>query len=107
MVKWWETQVSDGCGILPSLPHVQCVTNPAYLDPVYMPKDMKDDVREMLLNLETYLEENGLKSKYISAIENIRVNVLDKEVDEEARKDQWNQLRNFIEPLDKYRSRIR
>jgi len=105
LVKWWETQVAEGCGILTSLPHVQCVTNPSYLDPVYMPQEMKEDVREMLNNLEIYLEENNLKSKYISAIDNIRTNVLDKKVDETERKEQWNSLRNFIEPLDKYRNR--
>jgi phytoene dehydrogenase-like protein len=105
LVKWWETQVAEGCGILSSLPHIQCVTNPSYLDPTYMPDDMKHACNNMLLELEDYLERHSIKHKYISAIDNIRTNVLNTKLDPNVQAEQWKKMRDFIEPLDKYRNR--
>lgn len=105
MVEWWEGQIAEGCGILKSLPHVQCVNNPQYLDPVYMPKAMKQDAHKMLDDLEDYIVKANLENKYIPVIENIRTNVLNKEVDEVEQQEQWAKMKDFIEPLDKYRNR--
>jgi len=106
MVEWWETQVADeGCGILKSLPHIQCVNNPGHLNPVYAPQALKDKTAEMLLNLEKNLEPRGLLNKYKPAIENIRTNVIDVKIDETIRKAYWRRMRDFVVSLDKYRNR--
>ena len=105
MVKWWENQVSQGCGILTSLPHVQCVTNPDHLDPIYMPKKMKQDGLLMLDQLEEYCDTNNILEKYKPAIDNIRTNVLLKEVDDEKQINMWEKMKSFIIQLDKYRNR--
>jgi sulfatase maturation enzyme AslB (radical SAM superfamily) len=106
LVKWWETQVQDeGCGILKALPHVQCVNNPSYFNPQYAPKALKDKTAEMLIDLEDYLKDYDLLDKYRPAIENIRTNVINVKVDEKIRMAHWKRMRNFIEPLDKYRNR--
>lgn len=104
-VKWWESHVESGSGIAPWLPHVQCVNNPAYLDPVYMPKEMKDEVRETLHRLEKFIEEKNLVDKYLPVIKNITTNVLDVEVDEEHRRTVWLKMQKFLTDLDKYRGR--
>jgi MoaA/NifB/PqqE/SkfB family radical SAM enzyme len=106
MVKWWETQVQDeGCGILKSLPHVQCVNNPSYFNPVYAPKELKHKTAIMLEQLQEYLKGVNLEEKYLPAIENIRTNVINPKVDEKLRNAHWRRMRDFIEPLDKYRNR--
>lgn len=106
MVKWWETQVQDeGSGILKSLPHVQCVNNPSYFNPAYAPIGLKNKTAVMLDELQTYLESEGLLEKYLPAIENIRTNVINVKVDEKIRMAHWRRMRNFVEPLDKYRDR--
>jgi hypothetical protein len=106
MVKWWETQVQDeGCGILKSLPHVQCVNNPSYFNPLYAPRDLKDKTAVMLDELQDYLKTVDLEEKYLPAIENIRTNVINAKVDEKLRKAYWRRMRDFVEPLDKYRNR--
>ena len=107
LVKWWEeTQVQDeGSGILKSLPHVQCVNNPSYFNPLYAPRALKDKTAVMLDELEVYLTDKGLLDKYRPAIENIRTNVINAKVDEKLRMAHWRRMRDFIEPLDKYRSR--
>jgi MoaA/NifB/PqqE/SkfB family radical SAM enzyme len=106
MVKWWETQVQDeGCGILKSLPHVQCVNNPSYLNPLYAPRALKDKTAVMLDELQVYLKENNLEEKYLPAIENIKTNVINAKVDEKLRKAYWKRMRDFVEPLDKHRDR--
>jgi sulfatase maturation enzyme AslB (radical SAM superfamily) len=106
MVKWWETQVQDeGCGILKSLPHVQCVNNPSYFNPVYAPKELKEKTAIMLDDLQAYLKTVDLEDKYLPAIENIRTNVVNAKVDEKIRNAHWRRMRDFVEPLDKYRNR--
>ena len=107
LVKWWEeTQVQDeGSGILKSLPHMQCVNNPSYFNPLYAPRALKDKTAVMLDELEVYLTDKGLLDKYRPAIENIRTNVINAKVDEKLRMAHWRRMRDFIEPLDKYRSR--
>ena len=104
-IKWWEEQVESGSGIAPWLPHVQCVNNPAHLDPVYMPKEMKDEVRVTLARLEKFIEEKNLVDKYLPVIKNITTNVLDVEVDEEYRRTVWLKMQKFLTDLDKYRGR--
>lgn len=106
MMKWWETQVADrGCGILTALPHVQCVNNPSHLDPKYAPRTLKDKTDVMLVDLEKYFLEANLLDKYKPAIENIRNNVINAEVDEKLRQAYWKRMQNFLESLDKYRKR--
>jgi hypothetical protein len=106
-VKWWEeTQVQDeGSGILKSLPHIQCVNNPSYFNPVYAPRALKDKTDVMLDELEVYLTDKKLLDKYRPAIENIRTNVINAKVDEKLRKAYWKRMRDFVEPLDRYRKR--
>lgn len=106
LVKWWETQVQDeGCGILKSLPHVQCVNNPSYFNPIYAPKGLKEKTGVMLDELQTYLKSVNLEEKYLPAIENIRTNVVNHKVDEKLRMAHWRRMRDFVEPLDAYRNR--
>jgi MoaA/NifB/PqqE/SkfB family radical SAM enzyme len=107
LVKWWEeTQVQDeGSGILKSLPHIQCVNNPSYFNPVYAPRALKDKTDVMLDELEVYLTDKKLLDKYRPAIENIRTNVINAKVDEKLRKAYWKRMRDFVEPLDRYRKR--
>lgn len=106
VVKWWETQVQDeGCGILKSLPHVQCVNNPSYFNPIYAPKGLKEKTGLMLDELQTYLKSVNLEEKYLPAIENIRTNVVNAKVDEKLRLAHWRRMRDFVEPLDTYRNR--
>jgi hypothetical protein len=106
MFKWWESQIDDECGIIRNLPHIQCVNNPAYLDPKFMPQNMKDDVKIMLDEYEAYLESNEeLKNKYMPAIKNIRTNVLDVNIDSNLQQFNWQQMKDFLYPLDKYRKR--
>lgn len=106
MVKWWETQVQDeNCGILKSLPHVQCVNNPSYFNPLYAPRALKDKTAVMLDELQAYLKENNLEEKYLPAIENIKTNVINAKVDEKLRKAYWKRMRDFVVPLDRYRDR--
>jgi hypothetical protein len=106
IVKWWETQVADeGCGILKSLPHVQCVNNPSYFNPAYAPIELKNKTAIMLDDLQNYLKTVNLEDKWLPAIENIRTNVLKAKVDEKIRLAHWRRMRDFVEPLDKYRNR--
>ena len=105
MIDWWEQQISQGCGLLTSLPHMQCVNNPNYFDPVYIPKNMKQAVTTMLDNLESKYETTGLLSKYKPAIDNIRTNVCNKDIADDVQQEMWNKMKKFIEPLDKYRKR--
>jgi len=106
MVKWWETQVADeGSGILKSLPHIQCVNNPSYFNPLYAPRALKDKTEAMLVDLENDLKDSDLLEKYKPAIENIRTNVIHAKVDEKLRLAHWKRMRDFVEPLDKYRDR--
>jgi sulfatase maturation enzyme AslB (radical SAM superfamily) len=107
LVKWWEeTQVQDeGSGILKSLPHIQCVNNPSHFNPVYAPRALKDKTAVMLDELEVYLTDKNLLDKYRPAIENIRTNVINAKVDEKLRKAYWKRMRDFVEPLDRYRKR--
>ena len=106
LVKWWETQVQDeNCGILKSLPHVQCVNNPSYFNPIYAPKGLKEKTGIMLDELQDYLKTVNLEEKYLPAIENIRTNVVNHKVDEKLRMAHWKRMRDFVEPLDVYRNR--
>ena len=105
MFEWWEGQVASGCGIIPSLPHMQCVNNPDYFNPIYMPKEMKEEAYESLQRFEIFTIKNRMHSKYLPAINNIRLNILEAEVNEEERKAAWLRMQNFLISLDKYRNR--
>jgi MoaA/NifB/PqqE/SkfB family radical SAM enzyme len=104
-IKWWESHVESGSGIAPWLPHVQCVNNPEYLDPVYMPKEMKDEVRNTLARLEKFISEKNLVDKYLPVIKNITTNVLDVDVEEDRQRTVWLKMQKFLTDLDKYRGR--
>jgi hypothetical protein len=109
MIEWWESQITDANSsgveyIITSLPHMQCVNQPETLDPIYMPKQMKIDCRIILDNLENGLN-NELKSKYKPALDNIRANVLDVEVDDNKQQLVWAKMKDYLKSLDNYRNK--
>jgi len=105
LLEWWEGQVSSSPSVLRSLPHIQCVNNPSYFNPLYMPHEMKDEARKSLDRLATFASTHSLGDKYTPAINNIAATVLDAEVDEELRMIQWLKMQSFVESLDKHRNR--
>jgi hypothetical protein len=72
---------------------------------VYAPKELKEKTAAMLDDLQVYLKTVDLEDKYLPAIENIRTNVVNAKVDEKIRNAHWRRMRDFVEPLDKYRNR--
>jgi Radical SAM superfamily len=105
MLEWWESQMEPAAGIYDSLPHIQCVNNPDYFNPLYAPIELKNETYLSLGRLEKFAAEHNLESKYMPMIENIKTNILEKNVDEKVRKDMWLKMQNFIILLDKYRNR--
>lgn len=105
MIKWWEEQVKSSSYVATWLPHIQCVNNPDYFDPVYAPPAMKIATESMLKELEDYLILNNLDNKYRSAIENIRTNVIRKTVEETKQFSTWMKMQDFLTSLDRYRNR--
>ena len=103
-LEWWETQVGPGAFAI-TLPHLQCVNQPAYMDPIYAPKEMKEAARASLERVREMSIRRNLGDKYAAFIENITENVLNKEVEEEFRKFQWIRLQDYVVPLDKLRNR--
>lgn len=109
LIKWWEQQlveweVEGHPIIVTALPHVQCVNNPRMLDPIYMPKVMKEDCRKVLSNFENNCDIE-IRNKWKPAFDNIRKNVLDVEVDSNLQVQVWNEMKTFLSRLDKYRKR--
>jgi sulfatase maturation enzyme AslB (radical SAM superfamily) len=105
VIEWWEDQVLSNSSFQTSLPHIQCVNNPAKFDPVYMPKEMKLECEETMKRIELLCERRGLGQKYAPAIANIRTNILQKEIPDDLQKSRWSQMKEFVTRLDKYRNR--
>jgi hypothetical protein len=105
VIEWWEDQVLSNSSFQTSLPHIQCVNNPAKFDPVYMPDAMKLECENTMQRIETLCERRGLGDKYAPAIQNIRTNILQKEVSTEERERHWFAMKVFVLRLDKYRKR--
>jgi len=102
---WWEEQAQAHPHMLKSIPHVQCVNNPTYFDPVYMPDNMKAECQKTMDRLAEKMKAIGLEGKYDSVIENIQNNIIDKQVPEEDRIREWTHMQNFCLSLDKHRDR--
>lgn len=105
MLDWWEEQSANHDRILDSIPHVQCVDNPAHFDPKYMPHNMKAECNKTLDRLAKKMQARGLEGKYDSVIENITVNILEKTPQESERLKQWKSMQDFCEKLDIHRNR--
>jgi sulfatase maturation enzyme AslB (radical SAM superfamily) len=104
-LEWWEDQILSNDSFQTSLPHIQCVNNPAYLDPSFMPDTMKAECEETMKRIEALSERRGLGDKYESVIANIRTNIIQKEVEPQMQKLRWEQMKNYLIKLDKYRKR--
>jgi pyruvate-formate lyase-activating enzyme len=105
VIEWWEDQVLSNSSFQTSLPHIQCVNNPAKFDPLYMPDAMKLECENTMQRIEALCERRGLGDKYAPAIQNIRTNILQKEVSIEERNEHWFAMKVFVNRLDKYRKR--
>lgn len=104
-IEWWEDQVLSNNSFQTSLPHIQCVNNPAKFDPVFMPPQMKLECEKTMQRIEHLCENRGLGDKYAPAIANIRTNILQKEVNLDERIYRWEEMKSFVNSLDKYRKR--
>lgn len=104
-LEWWEDQILTNSSFQTTLPHIQCVNNPAHLDPVYMPLPMKAKCEETMKRIEAMSERRGLGDKYAPAIANIRTNILQKEVIPAVQKYIWEQMKIYLSKLDKHRNR--
>ena len=105
VIEWWEDQVLSNSSFQTSLPHIQCVNNPAKFDPLYMPAAMKLECENTMQRIEALCERRGLGDKYAPAIHNIRTNILRKQVNAEEKNRHWNAMKVFVDRLDKYRKR--
>jgi sulfatase maturation enzyme AslB (radical SAM superfamily) len=105
LIDWWETQLETNSNMLKSLPHIQCVNNPGYFDPVYMPDEMKEKARETLLRLIKLADDRHLGEKYSSVINHIATSVIYNQVDPKIQLSKWIEMQNFIQSLDKHRNR--
>lgn len=105
LLSWWEDQVKSNPHFLRSLPHVQCVNNPTYFDPMIMPANMKEECEKTLQRLESNMKERGLEGKYDSVVANIRKNIINTMIDETRRKERWEEMKDFCLKLDKHRGR--
>ena len=105
ILDWWEDQAENNDRILESIPHVQCVDNPAHFDPQYMPLNMKTECAKTLKRLAKKMQERGLPGKYDSVIENITVNILEKSPPEAERLRQWKLMQEYCQRLDIHRDR--
>lgn len=105
MIKWWIEQTEICEAMSKEIPHVQCVNKPDFLNPIYMPKEMKMEVDKLFSNLEKYLNEKRLHTKYAPILENIRRNILSTQEDENLREVNWKQMKQFLFSLDEHRNR--
>lgn len=102
---WWEDQVQSHPHMLKSIPHVQCVNNPTYFDPVYMSLEMKKECENTLRRLDEKMKARGLDGKYDSVIANIQNNIINVHPDEEIRINEWKKMQAFCQRLDVHRDR--
>jgi len=105
LLNWWEDQVASSKSVHTYLSHIQCVNNPDFMNPLYMPREMKEVARESLQRVNQMAIDRNLGDKYTSVVNNIINTIIDKEVDEEVRVAKWLQMQDFIIPLDKHRNR--
>jgi len=105
LIDWWENQVETNSSILKSLPHIQCVNNPDYFDPIYLPDEMKEKAKDTLQRVIKLSAERNLGDKYTPAINNILNTVINKQVDSELRNIKWLEMQKFVTSLDKHRNR--
>jgi sulfatase maturation enzyme AslB (radical SAM superfamily) len=105
LIDWWETQIETNSSILKSLPHIQCVNNPDYFDPIYMPDQMKEKAKDTLQRVIQLSADRNLGEKYTPAINNILNNVINKQVDSELQTTKWLEMQKFVSSLDKHRNR--
>ena len=104
LIDWWETQIETNSSILKSLPHIQCVNNPDYFDPIYMPNKMKEKAKDTLQRVIKMSVDRNLGEKYTPAVNNI-LNTIRKKVDSDLRTTKWLEMQKFITSLDKHRNR--
>jgi sulfatase maturation enzyme AslB (radical SAM superfamily) len=104
LIDWWETQIETNSSILKSLPHIQCVNNPAYFDPIYMPNEMKEKAKDTLQRVIQLSVDRNLGEKYTPAINNI-LNTINKKVDGDLQTTKWLEMQKFVTSLDKHRNR--
>lgn len=104
-LNWWEDQVLSNDSFQKTLPHIQCVNNPAHLDPSFMPAKMKQECENTMKRIEQMCIDRGLGDKYLPVLNNIRNNVLEIEVHPEEQKYRWNQMKEYLGKLDKHRRR--
>lgn len=105
LLAWWEDQVGSSSSMLTALPHIQCVNNPDFFNPLYMSRTMKEEARKSLARVSQMALDRNLGDKYTPIINNITTTVLNTDVPEEVRVKQWLKMQNFIAPLDSYRNR--
>jgi len=105
LIDWWETQVETNSSMSENLPHIQCVNNPDYFDPIYMPDEMKEKAKDTLQRVIQLSAERNLGEKYTPVINNILSNVINKQVDSELRTTKWLEMQKFVTSLDKHRNR--
>lgn len=104
-LSWWEDQVESNPYFLRSLPHIQCVNNPTYFDPIIMPLAMKQECEKTLQRLSDNMKDRNLEGKYESVITNIRKNIINTLIDDNHRNARWQEMKIFCERLDKHRNR--
>ena len=105
LIDWWETQIETNSSILKSLPHIQCVNNPDYFDPIYMPNEMKEKAKATLQRVIQLSTDRNLGEKYTPAINNILNTVINKQVDTDTQTTKWLKMQKFVTSLDKHRNR--
>jgi len=105
LIDWWETQIETNSSILKSLPHIQCVNNPDYFDPIYMPNEMKEKAKDTLQRVIQLSTDRNLGEKYTPAINNILNTVINKQVDTDTQTTKWLEMQKFVTSLDKHRNR--
>ena len=105
LIDWWETQIETNSSILKSLPHIQCVNNPDYFDPIYMPNEMKEKAKYTLQRVIQLSTDRNLGEKYTPAINNILNTVINKQVDTDTQTTKWLEMQKFVTSLDKHRNR--
>jgi hypothetical protein len=104
LIDWWETQIETNSSILKSLPHIQCVNNPDYFDPIYMPNEMKEKAKDTLQRVIKLSVDRNLGEKYTPAVNNI-LNTVNKKVDSDLQTTKWLEMQKFVTSLDKHRNR--
>jgi len=104
-LDWWEDQIDSNNYFLKSIPHIQCVNNPSKFDPVYMPDEMKEELKHTLLNLQQLMQSRGLAGKYDSVIDNLTENIINSQPQAVAQYSNWSAMLAYCKALDNHRKR--